>query len=278
MAVSDNVKSVSSNTVISVTAAVEVLGDTLVSDDVGHVVLRSIDREEALEVLLAESALIRVLHAAVGDKAGSERVRTGTNEPAASRAEPSKGVGGNGLVPAVLVVLIQDLNAVVGVLGVLLEVVQIHEVRHVHVVVVANGIVEVATGRAAVDLEEGVRAAETTGSTKEAKKVVVHVLGPATLRDGEEVASQNDTESGEQGGHVGCHAPNFANCSDILGELNLTLAFSVLRYYQVTYSGNSVAREVVVVGEGVESRAKTTNLTSVPVGSLELVLTVHYSS
>jgi hypothetical protein len=275
MAVSDNVKSVGSNTVISVTAAVEVLGDTLVSDDIGHVVLRSIDREETLEVLLAESALIRVLHAAVGDKAGSERVRTGANEPAASRAEPSKGVGGNGLVPSVLVVLIQDLNAVVGVLGVLLEVVQIHEVRHVHVVVVTNGVVEITTGRATVDLEEGVSAHETTGSTKEAKKVVVHVLRPAALRDGEEVATKDDTESGEKGGHVGCHAPDFANCSDILGELNRMLAFSVLRYYRVTYSGNSVAREVVVVGEGVESRAKTTNLTSFPVGSLELVLTVH---
>lgn len=197
MAMSDNVKSVGSNAVVSVTAAVEVLGDTLVSNDIGHVVLGSVDREETLEVLLAESAFIRVLHAAVGDKAGSERVGTGANEPAASRAEPSKGVGGNALVPAVLVVLVQDLNAVVGVLGILLEVVKIHEVRHVHVVVVTNGVVEITTGRATVDLEEGVRAAETTGSTKEAKEVVVHVLGPAALRDGEEVATKNDTESGE---------------------------------------------------------------------------------
>lgn len=278
MAVSDNVKSVGSNTVVSVTAAVEVLGDTLVSDDISHVVLGSIDGEEALEVLLAEATLIRVLDAAVGDKTGSERVRTGANEPAASRAEPSKGVGGNGLVPAVLVVLVQDLNAVVGVLSIFLEVVQIHEVRHVHVVVVANGVVEITSGRAAVDLEEGVRATETTGSTKEAKKVVVHMLGPATLRDGEEVAAKDDTEGREQGGHIGRHAPDLANCSDILGELDIVLVLSVLRYYKMTYSGNSVAGEVVVVGEGVESRAKTTNLASLPVGSLKLVLTVHYNS
>jgi hypothetical protein len=56
------------------------------------------------------------------------------------------------------------------------------------------------------------------------------------------------------------------------------LAFCVCRYCRVTYSGNSVAREVVVVGEGVESGAKTANLTSVPVRSLELVLTMHWNS
>jgi hypothetical protein len=155
----------------------------------------------------------------VGSKTSSERIRASTHKPATSRAEPSKGVGGDGLVPAVLVMLVQDIDAVVGVLGILLEVVQVHEVRHVHVVVVANGVVEITSSRAAINLKERVRAAQTTGSTEETKKVVVHVLRPTALRDSKEVAAENDTQSGQEGRHIWSHAPDLANCCDILGEL-----------------------------------------------------------
>jgi hypothetical protein len=43
----------------------------------------------------------------------------------------------------------------------------------------------------------------------------------------------------------------------------------------VSYSSHTVAGEIVVVGEGVQSRAKSSNFTSLPVRSLELVLAVH---
>jgi len=191
--VSNNVKGVSSNAIVGVAAAVEVLGDTLMANDVGHVLLGSVNREKGLEHLLVEDTIVGMLGRAVGSKTSSEGVRASTNEPAASRAEPSVGVGSNGLVPAVLVVLVENIDAVVGVLGVLLQVVKLHEVGHVHVVVVTNGVVEITASRAAVNLEEGVRTTEATGSSKESEEVVVHVLGPAALRDGDEVTAENNT-------------------------------------------------------------------------------------
>lgn len=176
MAIRNNVQRVSGNGVVSVTAAVEVLRDALVADDVCHVFLGAVDRKEALEGLLANPALIRVFGGAVGHQASSEGVRAGTDEPAAGWAEPGEGVRRNGLVPAVLVVFVQDLDAVVGVLGVLLQVVQVHEVGEVHVVVVASRVVEIATRGTAINLEQRVAAAEAAGGTEQAEQVAGHVL------------------------------------------------------------------------------------------------------
>lgn len=220
---SNNVKGVSSNTIVGIAAAVEVLGDTLMADDVGHVLLGSVNREKGLERLLVEDTVVGMLSRAVGSKTSSEGVRASANEPAASRAEPSVGVGSNGLVPAVLVVLVQNINAVVGVLGVLLQVIELHEVGHVHVVVVTNGVVEITSSRAAVDLEQGVSTTEATRSSEESKEVVVHVLGPATLRDSDEVTAENNTQSGEERGHVGRHSPDLTNSGDILRKCSNTL-------------------------------------------------------
>jgi hypothetical protein len=219
--VSDNVEGVGSDTIVSVAATVEILRNALMADDVGHVVLRSVNREERLESFLVQAALIRVLSRTIGSETSGERVRASTNKPATSRAEPGEGVGGNGLVPAVLVVLVQNFDAVVGVLGILLKVVEVHEVGHVHVVVVTNGVVEVTSSRAAINLEERVRATEATGSTEKTKQVVVHVLGPTALGNSEKVATENNTKSGQESRHVRSHTPDSANCSDILGELEL---------------------------------------------------------
>jgi hypothetical protein len=44
------------------------------------------------------------------------------------------------------------------------------------------------------------------------------------LRDSDEVAAENNTQSGEESGHVRRHSPDLTNSGDILGECSNTLS------------------------------------------------------
>lgn len=108
---------------------------------------------------------VGVFDTGVSKESGGEAVGGVADEEAGPWSVEEVWVGFDTLVEAVGGVFEEDIQRVVGVFGIFLQVVQVHEVVHVHVVVVTISIVEIATGDGGVDFKDVVGVYKTARST-----------------------------------------------------------------------------------------------------------------